>query len=453
MPKPKILIVDDERAIRFGVREFLELRGYDVEEADNSRRGEECFRSARPDAVVLDYMLPDGNALDLMTRLKEIDPAVLVVILTAHGSIELAVRALKEGAEHFLTKPVELAALHVILGRLLESRRDRRTKLARRVHEARTDVNPFVGTSAVIQGLASEARQLLGSDSPILVQGATGTGKGVIARWLHRESSRADEAFVDLNCAGLNREFVESELFGHEKGAFTGAVSSKPGLLEIGHRGTVFLDEIGDLHPEVQPKLLKVLEEKRFRRMGDVRERVVDIRLIAATHRDLPALVREQKFRTDLYFRICTFSLKVPSLSERREDITILAETILHQLTSEIGSSKVRLSSAAGEVLRRYAWPGNIRELRNVLERAVLFRQTDDIEPRDLRFDVIPTEPQERPDTSFTLEEMERRHIERVLDEEQGHVGRAAQRLNVPRSTLYQRIARFGIRSQGDSAD
>jgi transcriptional regulator with GAF, ATPase, and Fis domain len=263
---------------------------------------------------------------------------------------------------------------------------------------------------------------------------------------LHAGSPRAEDAFVDLNCAGLNREFLESELFGYEKGAFTGAVRSKPGLLEIGDRGMVFLDEVGDLHPEVQPKVLKVLEEKRFRRMGDARERVVDIRLIAATHRDLSALVREQKFRADLYFRICTFPLRVPSLSERREDIPLLAASIVGKLTTEVGRPGVQLSPAAEEALKNHHWPGNIRELRNVLERAVLFHRSDRIDPPDLRFDAALGGDDHRADTSLTLEEVERRHIQRVLQEERGNVGRAAVRLGVPRSSLYQKVRRFGIR-------
>jgi DNA-binding NtrC family response regulator len=381
-----------------------------------------------------------------MARLKRIDPAVPLVILTAHGSIELAVQAVKEGAEQFLTKPVELASLHVILRRLLEARRDHRTKLAQWARDSRLEPDPFFGSSPAIRQLAEQAERVLDSDSPILIQGATGTGKTVLARWLHRRSPRAEEAFVDLNCAGLNREFLESELFGHERGAFTGAVSSKPGLLEIGHRGTLFLDEVGDVHAEVQPKLLKVLEEKRFRRMGEVRDRVVDIRLITATHHDLPARVRDGTFRSDLYFRISTIPLRVPSLAERVEDIPVLGEHVMAQLRKELGRADARLSAAAQQSLRRYSWPGNIRELRNVLERAVLLCRSDQIEASDLLFDSVLIGAAARPESNLTLQEVERRHIERVLREEHGHVERAARRLGVPRSTLYQKINRLGLR-------
>jgi DNA-binding NtrC family response regulator len=446
MSKRRILIVDHQPAVRFDVRDFLERHGYDVNEAASCASAETAFRAARPDAVVLDYALPDGDALKLMPRLRTIDPAIPIVILTAHGSIELAVRAVKEGADHFLSKPVELATLLVIVRRVLQTRRDRRTALARRVQDARSDVDPFLGTSSVIRRLAAEAERLLDSNSPVLIHGATGTGKGMLARWLHSGSPRAEDAFVDLNCAALNREFLEPELFGYEKGAFTGAVRSKAGLLEIGDRGTVFLDEIGDLHAEVQPKLLKVLEEKRFRRMGEARERVVDIRLIAATHRDLSAVVRDQKFRADLYFRICTFPLRVPSLSERKEDIPLLAERIVAKLTNEVGRPLLQLSPAAEEALKNHHWPGNIRELRNVLERAVLFHRSDRIEPTDLRLEGALVADDHGNEAWLTLEEVERRHIERVLQAERGNVRRAAARLGLPRSSLYQKISRFGIR-------
>jgi DNA-binding NtrC family response regulator len=449
MSKHRILVIDDEPAVRFGIRAFLENHGYDVVEGASCRSGESAFRSTRPDAVVLDYALPDGDALTLMPRLRAIDP-VPVVILTGHGSIELAVRALKEGAEQFLTKPLELAALEVVLQRVLNAQRDRRMALAEQVREARSDVDPFLGNSLAIRRLAEEAKRLLHSEGPVLILGPTGSGKGVLARWLHQRSPRSKEAFVDLNCAGLNREFLESELFGHERGAFTGAVRPKPGLLEVGDRGTVFLDEIGDMHLEVQPKVLKVLEEKRFRRMGDTRERVVDVRLITATHHDLAAQVREQKFRADLYFRICTFPLTVPALRERREDIALLAAGILKKLTAEAGKPGVGLSASAADALTKHDWPGNIRELRNVIERAVLLISSNVIEPSDLWFDQGLGAQETLRESSLTLEQVERRHIERVLREEDGHVGRAAQRLGVPRSSLYQKIGRFGIKASQD---
>jgi DNA-binding NtrC family response regulator len=444
--RSRILVVDDEAGIRFGVRDFLTAHGYDVDEAEDCRGAEAGFRMNRPDAVILDHVLPDGDALTLLPRLRAVDASVPVVVLTGHGSIDLAVRAVKEGAEQFLTKPVELASLEVVLQRLLDARRTRRRQLAGQARESRTEIDPFLGDTPAVRRLAEQAERVAAADRPVLIQGPTGSGKGVLARWLHNHGPRADEALVDLNCAGLSREFLESELFGHEKGAFTGAAASKPGLLEIGHRGSLFLDEIGDMSPEVQPKVLKVLEEQRFRRMGEVRDRHVDVRLIAASHHDLVSLVQEKRFRSDLYFRISTLPLSVPSLAERASDIPLLAASILQRLGPELGRGTVTLSPAAETTLLRYPWPGNIRELRNVLERAVLLGGSARIEPQDLRFDDGLAELPGARASSLTLLEVERRHIELVLREENGHVERAARRLGIPRSSLYQRIKQLGLR-------
>jgi DNA-binding NtrC family response regulator len=448
MTRNKILLVDDETAVRFGVREFLLAHGYEVDEVDSCRGAEELFRTSHPDAALIDYLLPDGNALELLPKLRSIDPAVPLIILTGHGSIDLAVRAVKEGADHFLTKPVELSALLVILGRLIENQRNRRKQLVRKSRQERDVVDPFLGASSVIREFAENARKVVHADSPILIQGETGAGKGILARWLHNNGPRADEAFVDLNCAGLSREFLETELFGHEKGAFTGAVTTKMGLLEVAHKGTVFLDEIGDVDPLVQPKLLKVLEEKRFRSMGDVRDRQVDIRLIAATHQDLNILVKEKKFRSDLYFRISTIPLTVPALRDRVEDIPILANYLMRRLAADLGRGELSLSKQAEAAIQRYNWPGNIRELRNVLERAVLLSDKEVLEPKDFNFqgstEVHQAENGENGD-GLTLLELERVHIHRVLSQESGHVERAAKRLGIPRSSLYQKIKKHGI--------
>jgi DNA-binding NtrC family response regulator len=446
----KILIVDDEPGIRFGVRDFLESEGLEVDEAETVAGAERAVREGHPDAVVLDHMLPDGTALDLLPRIREFDASLPVVVLTGHATIDLAVRAVKEGADQFLAKPVELPALLVMLQRLIESQREKRRQIAGRARQCREAVDPFTGTSAAIRALAEQARRVVGTSSPILVEGETGSGKGVLARWLHRNGPRAEEPFVDMNCAGLSREFLETELFGHEKGAYTGAITSKQGLLEVAHRGVVFLDEIGDLDPQVQPKLLKVLEEKRFRRLGEVRDRQVDIQLIAASHQNLPLLVQEKRFRGDLYFRVSTIPLRVPSLRERPEDVPILARQILDGFATDLGRRGLRLSPDAERALSTYSWPGNVRELRNVLERALLLCGRDVLEPADLRFEgpaAAAPAPAEAPasDTLLTLEEIERRHIERVLRDMGGRVAEASQRLGIPRSTLYQKIKRFSI--------
>jgi DNA-binding NtrC family response regulator len=287
------------------------------------------------------------------------------------------------------------------------------------------------------------------SSIPVLIQGETGTGKGVLARWLHESGSRADEAFVDLNCAGLSRELLESELFGHEKGAFTGAVAAKPGLMEMAHRGTLFLDEIGDVDIQVQPKLLKVMEELRFRRLGDVRDRQVDVRLVAATHRDLVRLVQEQKFREDLFYRINTLSLVVPPLRERDRDVVLLARTFVARISSELGRAGVRLSEGAENALLTRAWPGNIRQLRNVLEQAVLLSERTVLEAEDLGDTSVPGPPPSRARAS--LAEAERQHIEAMLREEKWSVPRAATTLGLSRSALYEKIRKHGIRLPGSA--
>ncbi len=446
----KILIVDDEPGIRFGVRDFLESEGLEVLEADTVAAAERAVREGHPDAVVLDHMLPDGTALDLLPRIRELDASVPVVVLTGHATIDLAVRAVKEGADQFLAKPVELPALLVMIQRLLESQRERRRQIAGRARQAREAVDPFTGDSPAIRALTEQARRVVATSSPILIEGETGSGKGVLARWIHRSGPRADEPFVDMNCAGLSREFLETELFGHEKGAYTGAVSSKQGLLEVAHRGVMFLDEIGDLDPQVQPKLLKVLEEKRFRRLGEIRDRQVDVQLIAASHQNLPQLVKERRFREDLYFRISTIPLRVPPLRERLEDIPILARQLLEGIATDVGRRGLGLSPEAERALCAYPWPGNVRELRNVLERALLLCGHDVLEPADLSFGgsgAAPAVPHEAPpaETHLTLEELEKVHIERVLREMGGRVAEASQRLGIPRSTLYQKIKKFAI--------
>jgi DNA-binding NtrC family response regulator len=437
-----ILVVDDEAAIRFAIRDFLEASGYAVREAETCREAQDLLHAGEIDAAVVDYSLPDGNALELLGRLAEADLGVPIVVLTGHGSIELAVQAIKEGAEQFLTKPVALPALAVVLERAVENRRAQRMERFQRARRSRAAVDPFLGTSPAIRRLAQDARRVAASERPVLILGETGTGKGVLARWLHDNGPRAEEAFIDVNCAGLAREFLETELFGHRKGAFTGAVEQKTGLLEVAHRGTLFLDEVGDMDLQVQGKLLKVIEEKRFRRLGDVSERSVDVRLIAATHQDLSTLMVEKRFRNDLYFRISTLPLLVPALRDRREDIPALAERILSDLAAELGRRRPQLSPEALSRLQAYSWPGNIRELGNVLERAVLLAGTDVLTPGDLRFE---SDPGGREATGRTLREIEEQHVARVLEEEGGNVGRAAQRLGIPRSTLYQKLKKRAV--------
>ena len=283
------------------------------------------------------------------------------------------------------------------------------------------------------------------SSACVLIQGESGTGKGVLATWLHRASPREAEPFVDLNCAGLAHEFLESELFGHDKGAFTGAVTAKQGLFEIAHRGTLFLDEIGDTDLQIQPKLLKAVEEQRFRRMGDVRDRQVDVRLIAATHQDLKGLVAHKKFREDLYYRISAVPILMPPLRDRGHDVILLARTLLQAVAQDVGYPSIRLSNEAETALLAHRWPGNIRELRNTLERAVLLGDRSVIRVEDLA--LAPGSEDIRRSDGFlaTLEQNEKAHITAVLEREGGDVKRAAPILGISRSALYEKLKKHGV--------
>lgn len=439
-----ILLVDDEAQMRKPIRAYLMRKEYTVIEAETAQEAEGIIHSSSVDAAVLDYALPDGNALQLLAKIRQVDKNLPVIVLTGHGSIELAVQAIKEGAEQFLTKPVQLAALETMLERCLENQVSRQALRIAKAQQARESINPFAGDSAAIRALEEQAQRVARSDSPILILGPSGSGKGVLARWLHSNSARSAHAFVDLNCAGFSRELLETELFGHEKGAFTGAANTKTGLFEVAHRGTVFLDEVGDMDLAIQPKLLKVLEDKQFRRLGDVRDRRVDVRFIAATHRDLAQLVAEDKFRSDLYYRISTIPLRVPRLAERREDIPVLAQLFVEEFSRNLGRRDTVLTREALRKLQEYPWPGNVRELRNVIERAILLSDGGPIQAEGL----LPAGASIaalRPSFGGTLEEVELGHIRAVLEEEGGSVARAAAHLGVSRTTLYQKIKTYKI--------
>ncbi|HSL21005.1 MAG TPA: sigma-54 dependent transcriptional regulator [Vicinamibacterales bacterium] len=441
MLKSRILLVDDDASVRLGVRSFLEAGGYEVDEAETCGAARQRIASDVPDVVLLDYALPDGNAVELLRQLKQDGVDVPVVVLTGHGSIELAVTTIKEGAEQFLTKPVELASLAVVVERVIEHQQNTKRLQATRARHVESPVDAlFACRSALMRALARDARAVAASDAPVLIQGETGTGKGVLARWIHAASVRARESLVELNCAGLPRDLLESELFGHERGAFTGATAVKPGLLEAAHRGTMFLDEIGDMDLSLQPKVLKVVEEKRFRRLGDVGERRVDIRVIAASNRDLAQLVADGRFREERWYRINTVVLRLPPLRERSEDVPAVAELLLAQLGRDIRRPTPELDPDAEQALVAHTWPGNVRELRNVLERAMLLSSSPVLRRADLRLSGLPLKPAPAGGAAVTLKELEWQHIKRVLDEEQGNVPRAARRLGIPRSTMYQKL-------------
>jgi len=441
----KILVVEDDDDLRHAYATHLAANGFVVEEAESLAEANSCFRATRPDIAILDFRLPDGTALDLVTSFKELEPTVPVIVLTGFGSMELGVSLIKKGAEQCLSKPVEASALLMVIHKVLENARNQQKQRANTARRRRVALDPFLGESPVIKRLAEAAAKVANSQSPVLIQGETGTGKGVLATWLHESGPRGEEPFVDLNCAGLTREFLESELFGHEKGAFTGALTAKPGLLEVGHRGTVFLDEIGDIDPTVQPKLLKVLEDKKFRRMGDVRDRFVDVRLIAATHQDLRHLIETKTFRGDLYFRISTVPLAIPPLRERRDDIPFVAQALLSRICSDMARPPAELSSPALERLRSYYWPGNIRELRNVLERALLFTERNVLESADFSFESQSQVRENSYQPDWTLDELERFHISAAYLAEDKNVEKTATRLGIARSTLYQKLKSLNL--------
>ena len=448
MPTAKILVVDDDTAILRTLNEYLQLEGYEVVEADSLKSAYGVIEKDPPDVVIIDFHLPDGDALQFLSTVKNMTAPMCSVVLTGQGTIDLAVRAIKEGAEQFITKPVQLSVLGTCVRACLENQQNKRKQLAGARNIKRYEKDPFLGSSAVIARLSHESHKILQAERPILIQGETGTGKGVLAQWIHRNGPRSQEALVDVNCAGLSKDLLESELFGHEKGAFTGATNSKPGLVEVAHRGILFLDEIGEMDITVQPKLLKVLEDKRFRRLGDVRERSTDIQIIAATNRDLLQAAGDGKFREDLYYRISTFRLSIPPLRERVEDIPILADSLLRTLASDLAREQQELSKAAEAVLKAYPWPGNIRELRNVLERVALICESRVVEPQDLCLPSAPPVASAAPSAvnrDLTLDELERQRIIQVLKEEKNNVAQATLRLGIPRSTLYQKIKALGI--------
>ena len=448
MPTNRVLIIDDEPDIRFAIRDYLDLLGYAVSEADDCKSGLEAFKSWFPDVAIVDYQLPDGTVFDLLPSMRDIDANVPILVLTGHGSIDLAVRAMKEGAEQFFTKPVELETLKVVIERLCENLRNRQRQIARRASKERHALNPFEGTSSAIKRLATMAERVAGTEANVLITGETGSGKGVLARWLHQHGPRGDDPFMDMNCAGLSYDLLDSELFGHAKGAFTGALKDKPGLLEVANHGTLFLDEIGDMTLPVQAKLLKVLEEQRFRRLGDVRDRTVDVRLMAATHQNMQGRLKTGEFRQDLYYRINTIELEVPPLRARSEDIIPLSYALLRHLTNDLarGCREVELDAGAEQALSRHTWQGNVRELRNVLERALLLSDGDMLKASDFHFEAGGgAQVDSAIHGHLTLRELKIRYIKQVLEEVGGRVPTAAERLGVPKSSLYQKLKTYDI--------
>jgi len=442
MHRERVLIVEAEKEICGVLRNFLEDKGYEISVAATCAASEQIWRTRRPDIAVLDYSLADGNALGLVPRLKAIDASIPIIILTGYGSIDFAVEAVKLGADMFLPKPADLSTLYSMIQRSLENQRNHRQRLAERDRSSRAIMNPFLGKSESIRRLADLAYKVAQTDNPILIQGEAGTDPGNIARWLHHNSSRTSEPFVELNCRDLSPELFETELFGNERDTFDGTVESKAGVLDVAHKGTIFLDEIENIDSQMQSKLLYALEDYQFQRVDEVRDRRVDIRLIAA-QQNMAAPPSRKQFRRDLHERINWTTLLVPPLRERSEDIPALSAQILSQLTGQLGNAAWTLGEDALRALQAYSWPGNIRELRNVLERVVLVTGKYALSDEDFRFDAHIEQCVSGIGQFKTLEEMERDYIQQVLRKEHGRVRAAAKKLGIPRSSLYHKLKQY----------
>ena len=461
-----VLVIEDEDVLAKNILIYLQRHDYEVSLAHSAEEGLALLDEVRPDAVVLDFNLPGLNGLEALARIRAFDPGIRVLMVTGHGSVEMAVEAMKAGAFDFLTKPVALSKLRLLLDKAIgETRRDSALSYYQKRDAQSAGTGGLLGESAPILALKQTLAQLIQAEAnmrdaagpAVLVLGETGSGKEVVARALHFNGARRDKPFVELNCAALPAQLLESELFGHERGAFTDARERKLGIVETAEGGTLFLDEIGDMDIALQAKLLKLLEEKTVRRLGSLREQRVDVRIVAATHRPLEALVREGRFRADLYFRLGVVQLRLPPLRERGQDILLLARHFLQVHAARYGKAVPALSEAAEAMLLGYAWPGNVRELRNAIEQAVLLHTGDAISIRHLGLSsVAATLPGEadaaaaparaaRPSVEATLPEMERQALVNALEASDGNITQAARDLGISRDTLRYRIEKYGL--------
>src|SRR5574341_68983 len=398
---PTVLIVDDQPTIRRSLRHLLERKGYRACEADSGAAALQTAQVEEPEVILLDLRLPDGDGLEVLERLKGVCPEAAVILLTGHGSVEVAVTAIKKGAEDFLEKdPSSPEVTEVRVEKALEMLKLRRENRYYRYQAHGRTPSQIPGASPAIREIHSMVDLLAKApQTTVLIQGESGSGKEVVARAIHYRSTRADKPFLEINCAGLSEHLLESELFGHERGAFTDAKALKRGLLEIADGGTLFLDEIGDMPQSIQPKFLRVLENRTFRRVGGTRDISVDVRFITASNKDLIALVEKQTFREDLYYRLKVMPVAVPPLRERGTDILLLADLFIHEFNGMLKKRIRGYSPEAQQVLLAYAWPGNVRELRNVTERGMILCQGETIPitclPAELQklADTLPAPP------------------------------------------------------------
>jgi DNA-binding NtrC family response regulator len=451
-----ILLVEDKDSLRAMLRAALEEQGQQVIEARDQAEAVARLQDSRIDLVLSDLRLTSGDGFGVLRAAKDVDSDLPVIVMTAYGSIQDAVQAMKEGALDFLAKPVDLDHLHLLVGRALSQRRLAAEHLLLKEElAARRGAPTIIGDDPSVKRVSNALARAADAGATVLLLGESGTGKELYARTLHALGARSSGPFVAINCAAIPETLLETELFGHEKGAFTGATARKPGRFELAHRGTLFLDEIGDLPLALQAKILRVLEDKRFERVGGTQSLQVDVRVVAATNRQLKAAVAARQFREDLYFRLSVYPIEIPPLRERGTDLETLARYFIDRFSRDVKNRPLKLSDAALEALRAYRWPGNVRELQNCIERAVILSDGDTIHPRHLNLsfsDTSPNEPVVDPwrgiDLSGTLAdasrrvlaEVERRKIVTALAEAEGQKPRAADVLGVSYKTLLQKM-------------
>jgi DNA-binding NtrC family response regulator len=447
-----VLVVEDKESLRAVLRKTVEARGYTVEEAGDAYEARRRIQASRFLVVLTDLRLPAGSGLDVLKAAVEADPATSVIVMTAFGTVEEAVRAMKDGAADFLTKPVDTDHLLLLLERAIDRRRlVTDYVLLKEEYQRRFGLPRVLGEDAALKETMLALQRAAGTDTTVLILGESGTGKELMSRALHQLSPRAKGPFVAINCAAIPEALLENELFGHEKGAFTGAHARKEGKAELAHRGTLFLDEIGDLPLPLQGKILRLVQEKQFERVGGNQTLSVDIRVVAATNRDLRVAVDRGEFREDLFFRISVFPVEIPPLRRRRADIPILAEAFLERFAKEMGRKGLTLGADARRALMEHSWPGNVRELQNCLERAAILCDGLEIRPEHLR---LRADSERGPslgdvlDLSGPLAEVsaraaaraEEEAIQQALLETDGNRAAAAERLGISISTLSRRL-------------
>jgi DNA-binding NtrC family response regulator len=442
--RPRILVVDDEAAMRQSLKDWLMEDDYEV---DMAASGEEALSMARHrswDIILLDLKMPGMDGLETMNRLKKVIPETEILMMTAYGSIDTAVQAMKEGAFDYLVKPFDPDEIEILIKKIVAHKElVLENILLRKKLAERYQYDEIIGKSDAMQEVFDLVSRVSQTDSTVLITGESGTGKELIAQAIHGNSGRCYMPFIAVSCGALPDSLLESELFGYEKGAFTGAENSKKGRFEMANKGTLFLDEIGDISLKTQVDLLRVLQQKELFRLGSEEVIKVDVRILAATHRDLQKAIQENKFREDLYYRLNVISIHVPPLRERKEDIPLLVKAFIEKYCLELNKDVVKISPSALKLLLGYDWPGNVRELENVIERALVIGSGKEIVEEDLPFSQKEVEPSALPKS---LKMMERLHIERVLDESDWNISLAARELDIDRQTLYNKIEKYQIR-------